>query len=99
MRYNTPMVIAHKINPLTAFFVRHTINVKYVSIGNLLANEEIIPELLQEKCNPLLIAEKLKEVSNNKTSYSKFLKLLQNDKGLLPQELAYQVIVERCNSK
>lgn len=57
--YQTPMVVAHKINDISYLLLKRMIKVKYVTIINLLAKKELIPELLQKDCNSRLIAEKL----------------------------------------
>lgn len=43
-------LIAYRVAPLTGFLARRLLKVKYVNLINLLANQELIPELLQENC-------------------------------------------------
>ena len=57
--YQIPMVIAHKVNSLSYWLLQRMIKVKYATIINLLADKELIPELLQERCNPISIGEAL----------------------------------------
>ncbi|MFI4989064.1 MAG: lipid-A-disaccharide synthase, partial [Alphaproteobacteria bacterium] len=53
-----PMVIAYKANPLTVWIVRHfMIKIRYVTVGNLLLDRALIPELLQENCRPDRLAD------------------------------------------
>lgn len=51
-----PAVIAYKMDALTAFYVRRAITVDYVCLSNLIANEPLLPELLQENCTAERIA-------------------------------------------
>jgi len=60
-----PSVIAYKVSPVTAFIVRRLIKVDYVNIINILAEDEIIPECLQERCSPEVLAEALGELSGS----------------------------------
>lgn len=46
----TPMVIAYKVDWVTAFYVRRAIKVKYANLINLIADRPIVPELLQGDC-------------------------------------------------
>ena len=46
----TPHVIAYRANPLTAAVLRRLITVKYASLVNLTAGEEVNPEYIQERC-------------------------------------------------
>lgn len=64
--FKVPLIIAYKINFLTHFIVKKMIKIKYANLLNLIANKEIIPELLQEKCNANLIFEKILELIENK---------------------------------
>ena len=47
-----PSIILYKMNFLNFLIVKSLIKVKYANIINIAAKEEIIPELLQSKCNP-----------------------------------------------
>jgi lipid-A-disaccharide synthase len=64
--HKIPLIIAYKINFLTHFIVKRMIKIKYANLLNLIANKEIIPELLQKKCNKNLIYEKVLEIIENK---------------------------------
>jgi len=46
-----PSVIIYKMNYLNFIIIKALVKIKYVNIINIAANEEIIPELLQSKCN------------------------------------------------
>lgn len=51
-----PMVVAYRVNPLSAFIFRRLRLTKLVTLVNIIAGKEIIPELLQECATPLMIA-------------------------------------------
>ena len=47
-----PSVILYKMNFINFFMIKMLVKIKYANIINIAANEEVIPELLQSKCNP-----------------------------------------------
>ncbi len=47
-----PSVILYKMNFLNYAIVRSLVKVKFANIVNIAAGKEVIPELLQTKCNP-----------------------------------------------
>ena len=47
-----PSIIIYKINYINFIIVKLLVKTKYANIINFAANQEIIPELLQYKCNP-----------------------------------------------
>jgi lipid-A-disaccharide synthase len=51
-----PMAVTYRVNPVSAFFGRRLIKVKYVAMINLLANGPLVPELLQQDCTPEKLA-------------------------------------------
>ena len=55
----TPMVIGYRVDPLSAMWIRHVATINFVSLINLAANREIIPECLQEDCRPEAMAAAL----------------------------------------
>lgn len=52
-----PIVVTYKINPISAYMLRKMLQVDYVNLINIMQNKEIIPELLQEKCNPQALSK------------------------------------------
>lgn len=59
---NIPMVVTYKISPLTYLIGRRLIKVKYASLVNLVADREVVPELLQDKATAENISAALESV-------------------------------------
>lgn len=59
MLVKRPMVVGYKVKPLTAWFAKRMLKTKYVSLPNILADKELVPELLQEECEPAKLAEQV----------------------------------------
>ncbi len=55
----TPMVVAYRVAPVTAFLLRRMIRTPYAALANILLDIEIIPELLQKDCTPEALAKHL----------------------------------------
>lgn len=54
-----PMVAAYKLSPLTYKIMQRLYKAPYFTLPNLLANEALIPELLQEDVNPQTLSEQI----------------------------------------
>ena len=54
-----PMAVTYRVNPLSGAIGRRVIKVPYVAMINLLANRELVPELLQQDCKPEKLAATL----------------------------------------
>jgi len=54
-----PMVVCYRVLTLTYLLARPFIHIDYVSLVNLIAQEEVVPELLQHKATPENICRKL----------------------------------------
>lgn len=57
-----PTVVMYRVPWLTGEIARRMIRVRYASIVNIVANREVLPEFLQPRCSPELIAETLREL-------------------------------------
>jgi lipid-A-disaccharide synthase len=63
--FNTPMSVIYKTSSISAFIIKKIIKVKYVSLVNLTANKEVVPEFLQEDAQPKnLVSHALKIFSD-----------------------------------
>lgn len=60
--YHIPLLVAYKVNFLTYLIVKSLVKIKFANLINLILNEEIIPELLQKKCQANLIAHNLENL-------------------------------------
>jgi lipid-A-disaccharide synthase len=52
----TPMVVAYKVEPLAAPFLRRMITARSIVLPNLVLGENAFPEFIQERCTPELLA-------------------------------------------
>ena len=59
MLCKSPMVVGYRMKPFTYFLAKRLVKTQYISLPNLLAGEMLVPELIQEDCNPTNLAEKL----------------------------------------
>lgn len=50
-----PMVVAYRLSRLTYAIVRHMVKAPFFSLPNLLAGEELVPELLQDAVRPEML--------------------------------------------
>jgi lipid-A-disaccharide synthase len=56
----TPMVVAYKVHPLTYRVFQRVRTVEWVSLVNLVADREVVPELLQDRAEAASLAEALR---------------------------------------
>ncbi|WP_318512562.1 lipid-A-disaccharide synthase [Photobacterium leiognathi] len=85
MLVKRPMVVGYKVKPLTAWLAKKMLKTKYVSLPNILADEELVTELLQEDCTP----EKL---------YHEVDKILYDDTSALMAKFEQMHKTIRCNA-
>ena len=52
-----PSLIIYKMNSINFFIIKSLVKIRYANIFNIIANSEVIPELLQSKCNANSIYE------------------------------------------
>jgi lipid-A-disaccharide synthase len=55
----TPMVVLYRVSSLTYFAGKCLINVKCISLVNIIAGRIIVPELIQDDMNPQRIADEV----------------------------------------
>ncbi|QDH14729.1 lipid-A-disaccharide synthase [Oecophyllibacter saccharovorans] len=96
-----PMVVTYKVNPLSGFLARRMLTVPYVSMINLLANREIVPELLQEHCTPEKLADQVTTLLTDplaadaqRGAFGAVLEQLQAQEGQSPSDSAAQAVMK-----
>ena len=92
-----PSIILYKMNFINYLIVRILINVKFANIINIAAKEEVIPELLQTKCNAKNIFETVSNFINNpnkmKAQINKTQLILEKLKSSTPSALSASKIL------
>ncbi len=78
---NVPSIIIYKLNFINFFILKFLVNVKFANIINIINNKEIIPELLQKKCNA-------KDIYNMVSFYLKKPELINNQLDICKKTLS-----------
>jgi lipid-A-disaccharide synthase len=94
-----PSVIIYKMNRINFFIIRMLVKVKSPNIINIAANEEIIPQLLQSKCNPKDIFKTVDRLLNDQKILEKQVKksqeIINTFKNAKSSEIASSVLLNQ----
>ena len=92
-----PSIIIYKMNSVNFLIVKSLVKVKFANIINIAAGEEIIPELLQSKCNSNDIFKKVDHLLRDKKSLQDQLdrsqEIIKNFKTNKSSEIASKVLI------
>jgi lipid-A-disaccharide synthase len=69
-----PMVVGYKVNTLTFLLASLLVKTNYISLPNLLSENEIVKEFLQNRCSPLNLAQAVETLLTSEVSRSQMLK-------------------------
>ena len=58
----TPMVVVYRVSPLTWALGRPLVHVENFAMVNLIAGEQVVPELIQGDFTPANVAARLREI-------------------------------------
>jgi len=75
-----PTVMTYRVSAFSAWVVRQMVKVRYASLVNLVLDREVIPEMIQERCEPGQLTAEL-------------TKLLDNDEARARQKAAFAEVV------
>tara|TARA_B100001121_G_C18641615_1_gene599494 strand:- start:85 stop:1215 length:1131 start_codon:yes stop_codon:yes gene_type:complete len=95
-----PSVIIYKMNFLNFLIVKSLVKIKYANIFNIAANQMIIPELLQSKCNSKeifnVVSSFLEDHGKIKKQIFNIEKILKSFRTtILPTDLVANILKER----
>jgi len=79
----TPMVVAYRISALTYLLGRSLIKVAYASLVNLVADRQVVTELLQKKCTATKIRAALEDIWPGSSNHQQMIKDLAQVASLL----------------
>src|SRR4030067_483253 len=84
----TPMLVIYKTNFLTYLLAKLVVKVPHIAMVNLIAQKEIVPEFIQSRANPRLIAQEAESFLDDHNKYSKTKENLAKIKVALSQNNA-----------
>jgi lipid-A-disaccharide synthase len=79
-----PMIIAYRLSPITYWVGRRVVRVPHIGLVNLVAEEEVVPELIQTEVTPERLAREavsILEDGQRKSDMIKKLKMVKNRMG------------------
>lgn len=87
---DVPQVVCYKtpVPPLVRFAFNHVMTVKYISLVNLIADKEIVPELFADRFTVPQIADALQQILPNHANRSKMLQGYADIAHLLGDKIA-----------
>ena len=95
---NLPMVIAYKLSPLTYFIAKWLVKIKNVCLVNILLEKTIIPEKLQNDCEPAQLFLELKSLlMGTKQDFRNVISLLSPETHQSPSEKAAHIVLNYCS--
>lgn len=85
MLVKRPMVVAYRVKPFSYWLAQRLVKIRTFSLPNLLSGSQIVPELIQDDCNPENIATHV-------------LDCLRQDQSSLMQKFTELHQLIRCNA-
>ncbi|WGE59205.1 lipid-A-disaccharide synthase [Actinobacillus equuli] len=110
MLCKSPMVVGYKMKASTYWLAKRLVKTKYISLPNLLADEMLVPELIQDECNPENLAWYLgnyladdadhkKQRNELKQRFTELHKLIQCDADTQAAQAVVDVLEAETNGQ
>jgi len=64
--FHVPQVVVYRGGAISVAIARMLVNIKFISLVNLIMDKKVVTELIQEDCNPELISSNLTQVLDGK---------------------------------
>jgi len=72
-----PMVVVYKVSPFSYWLGKKLIRVPYISLVNLIAQEQVVPELIQDDVTPDKLAEEVLSLLRNGAARQRMIEKLK----------------------
>tara|TARA_A100001011_G_scaffold179893_1_gene188747 strand:+ start:3693 stop:4823 length:1131 start_codon:yes stop_codon:yes gene_type:complete len=93
-----PSIIIYKMGFINFFIIKMLVKIKFANIINIAANDEVIPELLQSKCNPTNIYNTVDKLLSDKQTIKKQItktqEIISKFKTDKSSEIACSVLID-----
>ncbi len=94
--FRVPQVVVYETSPFTYAIAKLLVKVKYISLVNLLAEKEVVKELIQSKFNPKELMAALNEILNKSDPFQEeYEKLYQKLKTPSVSDTAAKAMYEK----
>ncbi len=94
-----PSIILYKMNFLNYMIIRSLVKVKFANIINIAAGKEIIPELLQTKCNPKALFESVSSFIDNPSKIKEQIKKTQSILNTFKTDISSSKLASKALAK
>ncbi|GJL58414.1 MAG: lipid-A-disaccharide synthase [Nitrospirales bacterium] len=91
----TPMVVVYRTSPLTYHIGKRLVKIPYISLVNILAGKEIVPELIQDRMTPSCIVDEALDIlqdvrrQNDMTQAFQAIRTILGETGASKRAAAY----------
>ncbi|MFC1736629.1 lipid-A-disaccharide synthase [Candidatus Hydrogenedentota bacterium] len=96
-----PMVVVYRVSPMSYMIARSLVDIKYISLVNLLADAPVVPELIQNVATAGNIASTALELIEDKGKRNRMIDELEHVRGLLgptgASRVAAETVLSTCN--
>jgi lipid-A-disaccharide synthase len=65
--FRVPQIVVYKANPVSYWIVKRLIKVQYISLVNLIADKEVVKEMIQGEASPEKVSAELDQLLSNST--------------------------------
>jgi lipid-A-disaccharide synthase len=93
-----PMVVVYKLSPLTYFLGKAILDIRYISLVNILAGQGVVPELIQHRARAENIMDEVKRILSDEhyrsRMISSFRKIREVYSGKQPSRRVAEMIGE-----
>ncbi len=90
----TPLLIAHRIAPISYAILKRLVNIPYIGLVNIVAERQVVKEFLQNAAEPVALAKELEKLLNDSEYRAEMIKNLEDVKQRLGEVKGSERVAE-----